>query len=246
MGQLDALVRAGEDHAVLARDVAAAQRREADVARFARAGVAVAPALALLLEVDLAALCGGLAEQQRGAGGRIDLLVVMHLDDLDVELVAERRRDLSCHHREQIDAEAHVAGLHDRGLLRGLGDLRVIGGRAAGGADDVRELRFGGERRELHGRGRNGEIEDRVRRNRERAHFARHQHAVRRQAGEHAGVLADVRRALAFGRAGEHEPGRLADRLHQRRPMRPPAPATISRMSAMCLSALRAGIAARG
>ena len=63
----------------------------------ARAGVTVAPAFALRLEVDLAAFCGGLAEQQRGAGWRIDLLVVMHLDDLDIELVAERRRDLSRH-----------------------------------------------------------------------------------------------------------------------------------------------------
>ncbi len=100
------------------------------------------------LEIDAAPRRRGLAEQQRGAGRRIDLLVVMHLDDLDVELVAERRSDLLRQHREQIDAEAHVAGLHDRGLFRGFGDLRVILGRRAGGADDVHELRFGRELRQ--------------------------------------------------------------------------------------------------
>ena len=42
--QLDALVGAGKNHAVLARDIAAAQRRKADLARLACAGVAVARA----------------------------------------------------------------------------------------------------------------------------------------------------------------------------------------------------------
>ena len=137
------------------------------VARLARAGVTIARALGLRLQIDLAACGRRLAEQQRGAGRRIDLLVVMHLDDLDVEFLTERRRDLLRQHREQIDAEAHVAGLHDRGLFRGFRHLRVIGGRHAGGADDVREPGFGGERRERHGRGRNGEIDDAVGRKRE-------------------------------------------------------------------------------
>src|ERR1700742_1243951 len=49
VGEFDALVGAGEDHAVLARDIAAAQAGEADRSRLARAGVAVAATLALLL-----------------------------------------------------------------------------------------------------------------------------------------------------------------------------------------------------
>src|ERR1043165_89463 len=42
--ELDALIEPGEDHVVLARDGSAAQDGEADVARLARAGVAVAAA----------------------------------------------------------------------------------------------------------------------------------------------------------------------------------------------------------
>ena len=45
-----------------------------------------------LVELDPAALRGRAAKQQRGAGRRIDLLVVMHLEDFDVELFVERLR----------------------------------------------------------------------------------------------------------------------------------------------------------
>ena len=45
--------------------------------------------------------------------------------------------------------------------------------------------------------------------------------AVRRQAGEHAGILAEQRRALAFRRAGERQARRLGDRLDQRAPHAP-------------------------
>ena len=40
-----------------------------------RAGLAVAPAYRPLLEIEVAALRGGLSEQQRGARRRIDLLL---------------------------------------------------------------------------------------------------------------------------------------------------------------------------
>ena len=81
-----------------------------------RAGVAVAHAHRMLVEIDAAPCRRRLAEQQRGAGGRVDLLVVMHLEDLDVEILVERRRDPLGQCRQQIDAEAHVAGLDDHGL----------------------------------------------------------------------------------------------------------------------------------
>ena len=124
--QLDPLGGPGEDHAVLADHGAAAQRRKADVARLARAGLAVAAARRMRREIDAAAFRRRAAEHQRGAGRRVDLLVVMHLEDFDVEAVVERLGHALGQRREQIDAEAHVAGLHDHGALGGLRDLRLF------------------------------------------------------------------------------------------------------------------------
>ncbi len=67
MDELDPLVRAGEDDAVLADHGAAAQAREADVAGFARAGVPVAHAHGMGAEFDVAPGRRGLAQEQRGA-----------------------------------------------------------------------------------------------------------------------------------------------------------------------------------
>src|SRR4029077_2725536 len=64
VGQLDALVRAGKDHAVLARDIAAAQAGKADIASLPRTGVAVASARGSLREIDSAARGGRLTEQE--------------------------------------------------------------------------------------------------------------------------------------------------------------------------------------
>ena len=65
---------------------------KADVALLARAGLAVAAARRMLREIDAAALRRRAAKHQRGAGRRVDLLVVMHLENLDVEAVVERLR----------------------------------------------------------------------------------------------------------------------------------------------------------
>src|SRR6185437_9274414 len=64
MGDLDLLALGGEDHAMLARIVAAAQGRKADIAALARSGDAVARALTMGGEVDAAAFGGGAAQRQ--------------------------------------------------------------------------------------------------------------------------------------------------------------------------------------
>ena len=56
----------------------------------ARAGMAVAAAHGMLVEIEPRAFGRRLAEQQRGARRRIDLVVVMHFEDLDIEILAER------------------------------------------------------------------------------------------------------------------------------------------------------------
>ena len=106
---------------------------------------------------------GGLAEQQRGARGRIDLVAVVHLQDLDVEILRpERLRGLLDQHGEQIDAEAHIAGFDDGRVTGGGGDLGVVLRAAAGGADDMHDARLRGIAGELDARGGHGEIEHAV------------------------------------------------------------------------------------
>src|SRR5262245_36329560 len=89
MGELDALRRPGEDDAVLADHGAAPQRGEAERSALARTGMAVTAAHRVLIEVDPAPRRRGTAEQQGGTGRSIHLLVMMHLENLDVELVVE-------------------------------------------------------------------------------------------------------------------------------------------------------------
>ena len=63
---------------------------------------------------------------------------MMHFENLDVEIVIERLRDLLHECRQQIDAERHVAGLHDdralAGALRGpqMGSFMENDGRPIG------------------------------------------------------------------------------------------------------------------
>ena len=90
-------------------------------------GDAVASLDGALREIDRAPFGGGGPEHQRGAGRRIDLVAVVHLDDLDVEVLIQRLGDASRQRHEQVDAEAHVAGLDDGSVARRRGDLRFVG-----------------------------------------------------------------------------------------------------------------------
>src|ERR1700674_5350738 len=84
VGDLEALVRAGEDQRVVAHYRAAAQGRKTNVARSPGAGVAVAALHRALAEIDLAPCRRGGTEHERRARRRVDLAVVVHLEDLDV------------------------------------------------------------------------------------------------------------------------------------------------------------------
>ena len=116
--------------------------------RLARAGDAVAAARGMGLEVDAAPLGRRLAEHQRRAGGRVDLHAVVHLDDFDVVSCRRAPRGGLAHQRrQQVDAEAHIAGAHDRGVTRGGFELCEVVFAEARRADDMDDARLGGERR---------------------------------------------------------------------------------------------------
>ena len=88
MRKRDVLGGGGEQQRMFADHLARAQRGEADRARPARAGLAVTAALHRLGERVAPAARDGLADRQRRAGGRIDLLAVMGLEDLGIVFAA--------------------------------------------------------------------------------------------------------------------------------------------------------------
>ena len=114
-------------------------------------------------EIDAAPFRRRLAEKQRRAGRRVDLVAMVHLENLDVEIGVERLRRLADERGEEIDAEAHIAGLDDHRLARRGDELRLVVGRKPGGADDMDDARLRGEvgeeRRVAAGV---GEVEDAV------------------------------------------------------------------------------------
>ena len=105
---ITAFGRPDKHHRVFADHVAAAQCRKADVAGSARAGVPVAAAHGAFIEIDAAAFRRRAAEHERGAGRRIDLLIVMHLEDFDIECGVQRLGDAL---GQRIAGEEEVQGI---------------------------------------------------------------------------------------------------------------------------------------
>ena len=136
--------------------------------------------------------------------------------------------------RQQIDAEAHVAGLDDHRGLGGLLDLGLVGGAQAGGADDV-HLAGPWRRARQRRRVAAGTVKSMMPSalSSSGAGIAGQLDAVLGQARQHAGVPADQRRARVFQRARKRKALLSAIALTSVRPIRPPAPATTSRMSAI-------------
>ena len=106
-------------------------------------------------------------------------------------------------------------------MAGGRGDLLLVVGGQAGGADDVDDARLRGELGEGDGRGGDGEVEDAVGLGEGLDRLVGDRDAVRREPGEEAGVLADLGRAGALDRGGEGDAGGRVDDAHQRPPHLP-------------------------
>src|SRR4051812_14116932 len=107
MTEQDALAAADEVDGVVSDHIAQAQRVHADLAGAAGAGLAAAP----MDEVGAGATGGGedgIGDAEGGPGWRIDLLVVVRLDDLDVEIRPERLRQLRSGAEHHVHAYRHV------------------------------------------------------------------------------------------------------------------------------------------
>src|SRR5262249_27271905 len=87
---------------------------------------------------------------------------MVQLENLDVEIRAQRAGGFLGEARQPIDAKAHIAGLDYRRMAGGGLDLRLIVGRQACGADDMNYAGLRGEPGKGGGGFRGGEIEHTV------------------------------------------------------------------------------------
>ena len=211
MGQLQALALGGEDDAVLAGRVAAAQGGETDIAGASRPRHAVAHLLRHCAQLDPPPRGGGPAERQRRARGGIDLVAMVHFENLDVVVGAERRAHLLHQGQQKIHAEAHIGGLHDGRLGGGGGQGGLVLGFQSRGADHVdRPGRFRQAGMDQQRR-RRGEIDHRVGRGKQGRRVVADREALGPDPGEVAEVLADHWGAREFRAAGKRAAVRLVD-----------------------------------
>ncbi len=137
------------------------------------------------------------------------------LDDLDVPFVAQRLRDLAGDLRQQVDAQAHVAGAYDDGAAPGFGDRLQVVVRQAGCADHVHDARLRGLPGEGDGRCGRGEVDDRLRAAEGLVRIIGDRDAAFSTAQRGAQIAADPVVAGAFQRADKGQPSVLLDLVHQ-------------------------------
>ena len=151
-------------------------------------------------------------------------MAVVHLQDLDVELRAERLRHALGEEREQVDAKAHIAGLDDGRMTGRRLDLGLVGLGEARRADDMNDARLSGEGREGDGRGGRGEIEHAVDIGEHGERIVGDGDAERVEPGDLADIAADRRRALDLDAAGDGAARRRHERAGQRLAHAPSGP----------------------
>src|SRR3990167_2139068 len=142
----DALAGTGEQHGVVAHDVAAPDGGKTDARRVALAGHAFAGIDGAVLEVAAERSGDDFTHLERRARGGIDLVAVVRLDDFDVVAGGQRLGRHLQQFEGDVHAHAHV-GRHDDGrALRVGGDLGFLRFSEAGGADDRLDAQLGTHR----------------------------------------------------------------------------------------------------
>ena len=158
-----------------------------------RTGVAVTRPHGGGAKLDGAAGSDGIAEKERGTARSIDLVAVMHFQDLDVELLAEGRSDAADQGSEKIDADAHIARPDDAGVAGGRDERRIVLRLEPGGAEHMHDAGLRGEGGQLQRGGRAGEIDDRIDAGQQGRRVGGDRDADRTDAGERAHIGADHR-----------------------------------------------------
>ena len=192
------------------------------------------PRCATSSSVDAARRRRGPAKRQRGARRRVDLAAVVHLDDLDVPVRAEPRRDLLDQAEQQVDAEAGIGRPDDRHPLGRRAHRAVSARRQPGRADHHRRAVLGRERGVRRGRGGEAELDRDIAVAHQLARIARRPRA---RSGRSRPVRRDPAPSMALpGRAvppASSQPSAAAISAISMRPIRPPHPMTPILISAM-------------
>ena len=118
--------------------IAAAQHCKADIASAACACLSLADHVGDIVELYAAATGRRLAKRQRGAGRRIDLVVMVGLQNLDIPSIEKLRGNLLDQLAEKGDADGCVRAIDKRDAIRRRAQRRLVLIGQAGRADDER------------------------------------------------------------------------------------------------------------
>ena len=119
MGELDSLALPHEIEGVLADDVAAAERHDADLVERTRSDVAASAMNDGPLRVELLGMSNDFTEAHGGAARGVDLSLVMDLHDLGIKAGAEELGGARGEKVERVDTLAVVRREDDGHMLGG-------------------------------------------------------------------------------------------------------------------------------
>ena len=145
---------------MLTHDAAAPHRVQADLP-----GGTLLPHTVAVVDI-LVGLAGHLVDlvrqQQRGAAGGVQLVVMVLLDDLDVVVQPQGRGGLLCQLGQQVDAHGHVRALEHGAAGAGLGQQLFGVLVQAGGADDAGQRVLCAEAQSVPGGRGAGKIDEHI------------------------------------------------------------------------------------
>ena len=214
VGDFDALSGAGEQHGMVADDVSAAYRGEADGGRIALAGDAFAAIHGALRKVASQGFCDHLAHAERGAGRRVHFVAMVRFDDLDVVAVRQYQRGGLQQLEHQIHAHAHVGREHDADILRRRAELRLLLRVESGGADHHVHAEFAADVEVMQRAFGAGEIDQHVRAFQCGSRIRADLYAARR-AAQLSGITPQQRAAALLQRGVQRQIVSLCDAFQQ-------------------------------
>lgn len=215
MAQDDPLTGGGKHDVMLAHDVATPYGAETNIPPPAGTSDAVTPPIRHLTQIDPPPFGGSLAQHQRRAGRRIDLLIVVIFDYLNVIIRIQGGGDLAGQNVQQIDPEAHVARPHDNRVPCSSPDpCQIVFGQTRG-ANHMHRPRLRRQFGKGHRRGRSSEIDHRLCPCKTVQRIIRNDHPHRRTAHRGAHILTHPDMTGAFNCPCKVHPGMFVDFRHQ-------------------------------
>jgi len=121
-----------EDDIVFPHDVSATYGMDPDLVSFPGAGHSPSIKNGIPFQIPVQHLCDDLCHPDGSATGRIFLLIVMGLHNLDLIIVSQDLRNIGQHLEEHVDPYAHIGGKDARDSTREGADRLHFGCREPG------------------------------------------------------------------------------------------------------------------